>query len=85
MAQSCSLLPDHLMPMMQIEDRSQPGEIVSQVFNFVDVMGGLNNLNLEGKSISQFNLLFELDITLFYLDTFVVLEKFLISRGIIKP
>ena len=39
-AQSCSLLADHLMPMMTIEDRGQE-EIVCQVFNFIDVMGGL--------------------------------------------
>ena len=50
MAQSCSMLEDHLMPMMQIEDRAQPGEIVCQVFNFIDVMGGLNTLDADGKS-----------------------------------
>lgn len=35
------------MPMMSVEDKSQPGEIVSQVFGFVDVMGGVGNMNLE--------------------------------------
>ena len=37
------------MPMMSVDDKSQPGEIVCQVFNFVDVMGGVNNMNVEGK------------------------------------
>jgi len=35
--------------MITVEDRSQPGEIVCQVFNFVDVLGGANNINVEGK------------------------------------
>lgn len=35
------------MPMMFVEDRADPGIIVSQVFNFVDVMGGLSNLNVD--------------------------------------
>jgi len=35
--------------MLSIEDKSQPGEIVCQVFNFVDVMGGVGNINVDGK------------------------------------
>ena len=49
--QSCGLMADHQMPMLTIEDKSQPGEIVCQVFSFVDALGGVNNMNVEGKSI----------------------------------
>lgn len=38
-AQSCTLLDDHLLPMIQIVDK-QTSEIVGQVFNFVDTIGG---------------------------------------------
>jgi hypothetical protein len=43
-------MADHQMPMMQVEDKSQPGEIVCQVFNFVDMMGGVNSITVDGKS-----------------------------------
>jgi len=47
--------------MMTIENKNEPGEIVCQVFNFVDMLGGVGNMNVE------------------------VLEKFLMSRGVIAP
>ena len=48
-SQTCTLMEDHLLPMIQVQDRAN-GEIVMQVFNFVDQMGGLDQLNSEGKS-----------------------------------
>jgi hypothetical protein len=46
-AQQSMLLEDHLLPMMQVQDK-HTGEIVAQVFNFVDSMGGPPQ-GLQGK------------------------------------
>ena len=46
-AQSSALLEDHLLPMMQVQDKAT-GDIVSQVFNFVDQMGGMTQ-DIAGK------------------------------------
>jgi len=47
-AQNARLIEEHLLPMMVIQDRNT-GEIVSQVFNFIDLMGGKQQLSLESK------------------------------------
>lgn len=49
-AQNARLIEEHLLPMMVIQDRNT-GEIVSQVFNFIDLMGGKQQLTLESKFI----------------------------------
>jgi hypothetical protein len=51
-AQSTTLLEDHLLPMMQVMDKDS-GDIVSQIFNFVDNMGGPPQ-TLEGKFANYF-------------------------------
>ena len=43
---------DHLMPMIVVLD-PQSGEILQQVFNFIDVLGGKPSLTPEGKHVSE--------------------------------
>ena len=42
------LSEDHLMPMLVVQDLNS-GDILQQVFNFIDIMGGKPNLTLQGK------------------------------------
>lgn len=45
------MLPDHLLPMLQVQDKAT-GEIVTQILNFLDSLGGLTNMTVD--SVEQF-------------------------------
>lgn len=47
-AQSCEMLPEHVLPMIQVTDK-KTGEILTNIFNFVDMAGGAQNINTECK------------------------------------
>jgi ribosomal protein S7 len=49
LSQSIKLLDEHLLPMMMVRDAAS-GVIVSQVYNFQDIMGGIANLKARGKN-----------------------------------
>ena len=51
--QKCSMLPEHLLPMIQVEDKDST-EIVTQIFNFVDYCGGAQKITIDSlKTLLQ--------------------------------
>jgi hypothetical protein len=52
-AQNSKLFEDHLLPMLFVQDRSS-GEIVTQIFNFLDLIGGKNQLTPESTCEFRF-------------------------------
>jgi hypothetical protein len=42
-AQNLLLMEDHLLPMISVYERSS-GEVIAQVFNFVDICAGSDGL-----------------------------------------
>jgi hypothetical protein len=51
-AQNSKLFEDHLLPMLFVQDRDS-GEIITQIFNFLDLIGGKNQLTPESKPITH--------------------------------
>lgn len=70
-ALNAKLIEDTLLPMLVVQDTSS-GEIITQIFNFVDHLPAKNQINTESKIL--LNLILILDA-----------EKMLKIRGILEP
>lgn len=46
------LSEEHMVPMMVVQERTS-GDILSQVFNFIDTLGGKGQLTPAGTSMRQ--------------------------------
>lgn len=58
---NCTLIEEHLEPILCVypnAGKNKEVEIVGQIFNFIDVLGGKEGLNIERKTIVNLLTLF---------------------------
>lgn len=75
-ALNAKLAEEHMLPMMVVSDRSS-GEIITQLFNFVDHFPNKQQVNAESKSEN-----FEIWFTD---QCHIGVEKLLKVRGVLEP
>ena len=54
MALNSKLAEEHLLPMLVIQDQ-QSGDLLAQIFSFIDYMGQKQNINALSKSLRKSN------------------------------